>query len=103
MATATTRAETSSIPTRRPIPIAGLMPPMSPDWLPGVGRWGVEPLPAAGGFESLLEGALFLARFLAHVRSWQVSLPEGGGLLQGGPESVKNAASAPRLRSRHVA
>src|SRR5580700_1192912 len=30
MATATTRAETSSIPTRRPIP-QGLMPPRSPE------------------------------------------------------------------------
>ena len=59
-------------------------------------RWGVEPLPAAGGFEPLLEGELLLAQFLAHVRPLQVALPEGGGLLQGGPDSVKNAASARR-------
>ncbi len=42
---------------------------------------------------------LVLARFLAHVRSWQVAPPEGGGLLQGGPDSVKNATSA---RQRHI-
>src|ERR1700722_3969655 len=36
MATATTRAETSSIPTRKPTP-QGLFPPMSPDLVPDAG------------------------------------------------------------------
>ena len=38
-------------------------------------------------------GGSSLARFLAHVRSWQDALPESGGLLQGG-RSVKNGSPA---------
>src|SRR6185312_2772908 len=73
-------------PERGRAEIAGL--------LPDIRRGLVEPLSGASRTQTVLEGTAprrttWAALLLAHVRSWQVALPEGVGLLTVASGTVK--------------